>query len=184
MGVRLRAGGAGLLALVLVPVALAVPALARTDPWAEHPVVVELPFRTLYRDSKDVAPGVDRVVRPGRTGLLARVTGLGVVAIELLRPAADEVVLRGSWPGVEGPAVRECGTAAWSPGPGAAAAHRSLPLGTEVAVTDGRTGRRITVVINGRGAFAAGRVIDLSLDAFAALAPPAEGLDQVCLSWS
>jgi rare lipoprotein A (peptidoglycan hydrolase) len=57
-------------------------------------------------------------------------------------------------------------------------------MGTEVTVTDRRTGRQVTVVINGRGPLAAGRVIDLSLDAFAAIAAPGDGLGDVCLSWS
>ena len=193
---RLLAGGAGLLALALVPGVLARPALARTDPSTQirtvhQRTVVEVPYRTLYRDSKDLPPGTERVVRPGRTGLVARrylLTFQGprlgersLAGLEVLRPEADRMIVRGAWPT---PGYRECGTAAWSPGSPTAALHRSLPLGTEVTVTDRRTGRQVTVVINGRGPLAAGRVIDLSLDAFAAIAPPADGLDDVCLSWS
>ena len=42
------------------------------------------------------------------------------------------------------------------------AAHRSLPFGTRVRVTNERTGRSVVVRINDRGPFAGGRVIDLS----------------------
>lgn len=42
------------------------------------------------------------------------------------------------------------------------AAHKHLPLGTEVRVTDVNTGRSVEVVINDRGPFVKGRVIDLS----------------------
>lgn len=42
------------------------------------------------------------------------------------------------------------------------AAHRSLPFGTMVRVTDNHTGRSIVVRINDRGPFVRGRVIDLS----------------------
>ena len=42
------------------------------------------------------------------------------------------------------------------------AAHRTLPLGTQVRVTDVRTGESVVVHINDRGPFARGRVIDLS----------------------
>ena len=42
------------------------------------------------------------------------------------------------------------------------AAHRSLPFGTRVRVTNERTGRSVVVRINDRGPFAHGRVIDLS----------------------
>jgi rare lipoprotein A len=42
------------------------------------------------------------------------------------------------------------------------AAHRKLPLGTEVKVTNLENGRSITVEINDRGPYAKGRVLDLS----------------------
>ena len=42
------------------------------------------------------------------------------------------------------------------------AAHRSLPFGTMVRVTDNHTGRSVVVRINDRGPFVHGRVIDLS----------------------
>lgn len=42
------------------------------------------------------------------------------------------------------------------------AAHRTLPFGTVVRVEDVATGRRVRVVINDRGPFVAGRIIDLS----------------------
>ncbi|PWV81596.1 septal ring lytic transglycosylase RlpA family protein [Halomonas sp. A11-A] len=42
------------------------------------------------------------------------------------------------------------------------AAHPDLPFGTEVVVTRPDTGREVTVVINDRGPFVKGRIIDLS----------------------
>jgi rare lipoprotein A len=42
------------------------------------------------------------------------------------------------------------------------AAHRTLPFGTMVQVTNKNNGRSITVRINDRGPFALGRVIDLT----------------------
>ncbi len=42
------------------------------------------------------------------------------------------------------------------------AAHPDLPFGTEVVVTRPDTGREVTVVINDRGPFVRGRIIDLS----------------------
>jgi rare lipoprotein A len=44
---------------------------------------------------------------------------------------------------------------------GMTAAHRSLPFGTLVRVTNQRTGRSVVVRINDRGPFIRGRVIDL-----------------------
>lgn len=49
--------------------------------------------------------------------------------------------------------------------PGLTAAHRTLPFGTRVRVTDPKTGRHVIVTINDRGPFGHHRVIDLSLDA-------------------
>ncbi|MCX7593657.1 MAG: septal ring lytic transglycosylase RlpA family protein [Fischerella sp.] len=48
---------------------------------------------------------------------------------------------------------------------GMTAAHRSLPFGTRVRVTNTRNGRSVVVRINDRGPFVRGRVIDLSAGA-------------------
>lgn len=45
------------------------------------------------------------------------------------------------------------------------AAHKSLPFGTRVRVTNLRNGRSVTVRINDRGPYSGGRVIDLSAQA-------------------
>jgi rare lipoprotein A len=42
------------------------------------------------------------------------------------------------------------------------AAHRTLPLGTRVRVTNARNGRSVEVRINDRGPYGHGRIIDLS----------------------
>jgi rare lipoprotein A len=44
-------------------------------------------------------------------------------------------------------------------------AHPTAPFGTRLRVTDLESGRSIVVVVNDRGPFARGRVIDLSLEA-------------------
>jgi rare lipoprotein A len=56
------------------------------------------------------------------------------------------------------------------------AAHRTLPFGSHVRVTNRKNGRSVTVRITDRGPFVSGRVIDLSPAAasalgFAGLAP-------------
>ncbi len=45
------------------------------------------------------------------------------------------------------------------------AAHRNLPFGTRVRVTNLRNGRQVTVRITDRGPFVKGRIIDLSRSA-------------------
>ncbi|ANH79676.1 hypothetical protein A8C56_00625 [Niabella ginsenosidivorans] len=42
------------------------------------------------------------------------------------------------------------------------AAHKTLPLGTKVTVTNLKNGRKVKVRINDRGPFVQGRIIDLS----------------------
>ena len=42
------------------------------------------------------------------------------------------------------------------------AAHRSLPLGTQARVTNLKNGKAVMVMINDRGPYCGGRVIDLS----------------------
>jgi rare lipoprotein A len=42
------------------------------------------------------------------------------------------------------------------------AAHKTLPFGTKLKVTNARTGKSVVVRINDRGPYAHGRVIDLS----------------------
>jgi len=62
------------------------------------------------------------------------------------------------------------------------AAHRTLPFGTTVTVVDKRSKRSVTVVINDRGPFIKGRVIDLSYAAAQALQMEKRGLIQVTAS--
>ena len=52
---------------------------------------------------------------------------------------------------------------------GLTAAHRTLPFGTRVRVTNNRNGRSVVVRINDRGPFVRGRVIDLTPAAAQAL---------------
>jgi peptidoglycan lytic transglycosylase len=53
---------------------------------------------------------------------------------------------------------------------GMTAAHRTLPFGTRVRVTNHRNGKSVTVRINDRGPFVRGRVIDVTPAAAQALA--------------
>ena len=95
------------------------------------------------------------------------------------------------------PALAQCGGASWY-GPGfdgkrtasgtrfnqnaMTAAHKSLPFGTRVQVTDQRTGKSITVTINDRGPYASGRIIDLSKAAATELGFRSRGTTKVCIA--
>lgn len=94
-------------------------------------------------------------------------------------------------------AAGQCGGASWY-GPGfhgkktasgqrfnenaMTAAHKTLPFGTVVKVTDQRTGKSIKVTINDRGPFHGSRVIDLSKAAAAKLGTKNAGVGKVCLA--
>jgi rare lipoprotein A len=93
-----------------------------------------------------------------------------------------------------GTAFRQVGLASWY-GPGfhgrrtasgerfdqneLTAAHRQLPLGSEVTVTNLENGRSIVVAINDRGPYVDGRVIDLSKAAARRLGIVEDGLAKV-----
>jgi rare lipoprotein A len=59
------------------------------------------------------------------------------------------------------------------------AAHRSLPLGTRVRVTNVANGRAVEVRINDRGPAIPGRIIDLSYGAARALGAVSDGVFRV-----
>ena len=56
------------------------------------------------------------------------------------------------------------------------AAHRTLPFGTKVRVTDPGSGRTVVVTINDRGPFVKERVLDLSVGAAKALGMTERGV--------
>lgn len=62
------------------------------------------------------------------------------------------------------------------------AAHRSLPFGTKLKVTNKRNGKAVIVRINDRGPFIKGRVIDLSKAAARQLGFISAGHTAVCMA--
>jgi rare lipoprotein A len=62
---------------------------------------------------------------------------------------------------------------------GMTAAHRTLPFGTRVRVTDLKTSRSVVVRINDRGPFIKGRIIDVSRGAAQQLRMIGRGVAQV-----
>lgn len=64
---------------------------------------------------------------------------------------------------------------------GLTAAHKTLPFGTQVRVTNLRNGRSVIVRINDRGPFVGGRVIDLSKGAASVIGLVSSGVAPVQL---
>jgi rare lipoprotein A len=163
-------------------------------------VAIPFPVDTEFRST--MVPGTVQVLQRGRDGQAVgtyRVTMINgqVVSNELIgrwveqapvterRVSGPESMYAGTTevPGTDG--STQTGLASWydPPWSGLTAAHPTLPFGTLVTVTDVETGRSVTVVIDDRGPFASGKIIDLSPEAFAVLRPLGVGVIDVRLSW-
>lgn len=59
------------------------------------------------------------------------------------------------------------------------AAHKKVPFGSNVRVTNKSNGKSVVVKINDRGPFVKGRIIDLSKSAFSSIGNPSSGLINV-----
>ncbi|MBD3655705.1 MULTISPECIES: septal ring lytic transglycosylase RlpA family protein [Marinobacter] len=59
------------------------------------------------------------------------------------------------------------------------AAHKKLPFGSKVKVTNRKSGKSVVVTINDRGPFVKGRIIDLSKSAFSQIGSTSSGLINV-----
>ncbi|MGP2490756.1 septal ring lytic transglycosylase RlpA family protein [Mesorhizobium sp. PUT5] len=62
------------------------------------------------------------------------------------------------------------------------AAHRSLPFGTRLKVTNQRNGKSVIVRVNDRGPFVRGRMLDLSRGAASQLGFVSSGHTAVCVA--
>jgi Lytic transglycolase/G5 domain len=141
-----------------------------------------------------LAPGDVRWVRSGVAGVLletyrvrvvnGRVADKNLLDRRVLREAVPAVRLMGRSTSSSGAHGEQVGEASWydAPGTGFTAASPWLPFGTHVTVTNLATDESVVVVINDRGPFG-GRVIDLSPEAFSALASLGAGVIQVRLTW-
>jgi resuscitation-promoting factor RpfB len=176
-------------------------ALVRYDAIDVHmrEIVRPIPFDTVTSYSRALPPGRVRLLSSGRNGRLLEVYRVRVVDGRVVsrtlvrRQVLDEAAPRRRLVGTStadtsstNPAHgTETGEASWysfAPGSGFTAAHPWLPFGTVVTVTDLENGKSIQVVINDRGPYG-GRIIDLSEDAFSALAALGHGVIDVRLSW-
>lgn len=63
------------------------------------------------------------------------------------------------------------------------AAHKTLPFGTTVKVTNQKNGKQVFVRISDRGPFTKGRIIDLSQAAAKEIGLFNVGVGPVCIEW-
>jgi hypothetical protein len=153
--------------------------------------VVTLPHGTQTTYSEELPPGEVNVLREGVPGQAVRtyrvrledgkVVSRRLVEEAVVSPPVTERRVMGIGD-VEDPTHVQVGEASWYWHDGLTAAHPWLPFGTRVTVTNLANGKSVVVVINDRGPFG-GRIIDLSDEAFAVIAPLSQGVCQVRLTW-
>ncbi len=153
---------------------------------------VPIPHATFTRYTDELGPGRIRMIREGVDGLMLErfrmkvrdgvVVGRQLLGRQVLHPAVSAARLVGRANPSSGTQVGEASWYSFAPGSGLTAAHPWLPFGTVVTVTNLTNGKSVQVVINDRGPFG-GRIIDLSDEAFAWIAPLGQGVCQVRLSW-
>jgi rare lipoprotein A len=162
-----------------------------------------LPAPTHTTFTTNLAPGKERVLRKGQDGRVLKtykreledgklVSKKLIKTHVLVKPRAEvrevgrapaPATTTGSGSSSGGSGHVQVGEASWYNHPGLTAASPSLPFGTQVHVTNVKTGASVTVTINDRGPYVGGRIIDLSNSAFAAIAPLGAGVCQVRLTW-
>jgi rare lipoprotein A len=77
----------------------------------------------------------------------------------------------------------EEGTASWYDYRPGECAHKTIPKGTVVTVTNLATGAHTTCVVTDRGPYDGGRIIDLDKGTFAKIADPSQGVIEVRITW-
>jgi rare lipoprotein A len=150
--------------------------------------------------SEVITPATPRVVYVGRGGGRGAPTDDADLPLKL-RIAAGEVAaaaVRGeprpvrrftgsSGPdGAGGPSSggRQEGGASWYRYKAGTCAHRTLPKGTVVTVTNLANGKSATCTVADRGPFVGGRIIDLDRSVFLAIAEsPGQGVLRVRIEW-
>ncbi|MBU6388981.1 G5 domain-containing protein [Patescibacteria group bacterium] len=182
--------------IVTPGLSVAVPAIRQSQPFtvvitrvAETQLKVDqsIDYSIQYVDAPDLLRGQQQVQQAGREGnreltyLVHRENGT-----ETWRKLTDSTVTQAPVAEIirRGTKVVDYGTglASWYSGVGSlTAAHRTLPLGTRVRVVNTATGASVVVTIADRGPFVGGRIIDLSSDAFAAIASRGSGVVNVRL---
>ena len=153
-------------------------------------VNVSLPYSYVTRHDSSMASGTSEVIQQGREGLEldtysvlledGRRVSSSLVGTQIVRHPRDYIVREGTKaPEFTATGGSQTGDASWFTADGMVAAHRTLPIGSTVKVTDLDNGKSVVVRINQRGPYVDGRIIDLSNEAFEQLAPLGQGTIRV-----
>ena len=150
-------------------------------------------YPTVHKNDPTMEKGQRKVRQSGRDGSQlvrysvtyedGKAVARKVVGTRTLRKPVPKIVAVGTGPRCICTRGTQTGDATWYGAPGMTAAHPTLPFGTVVRVTNLENGRTVTVTIRDRGPWGDGRIIDLSDDAFAQLAPLSDGVIPVRIRW-
>ena len=151
-------------------------------------------FKRQTEQSDKLELGIRKVSKPGVEGIRessyrilyedGKVKSRTFLGAKTLKEPSPEVTLVGTnRPTLKAASHNQAGKASWYHQPGLMAAHRTLPFGTVVRVTNVANGKQVTVTIRDRGPYIDGRVIDLSDTAFNQLSPTSRGVLNVKVEW-
>jgi uncharacterized protein YabE (DUF348 family) len=155
---------------------------------------LSIAYPTVYRRTLNMEYGTTRTVQEGRSGIrLLRyrstyIDGRRVkkhfLGSDVVRTPVPRIVALGAgFPGCVCKRGTQSGDATWYRADGLTAAHPWLPFGTVVRVENLANGKWVNVVIRDRGPYGAGRIIDLSANAFSRIAPLSKGVVYVRIRW-
>jgi uncharacterized protein YabE (DUF348 family) len=150
-------------------------------------------YPTVLRNDPSMEKGLRKLRQSGREGaqlVSYRVTykdgkavARKIIGTKVVRKPVPKIIAVGTGPECICTKGTQTGKGTWYGAPSMTAAHPTLPFGTVVRVTNLENGKTVTVTIRDRGPYGEGRIIDLSKDAFAALAPLSEGVIPVRIRW-
>lgn len=159
---------------------LAAPKITVTVPPTTPPTVVPPPTVVAPMTTTTAAPKRQSTSRSADAGRSAPTTSAQPRPTTTAAPAPPPP------PPEEQPPANQntqSGQASWYDTYSGTCAHKTLPKGTMVNVTNTANGKSVTCRVADRGPYVAGRIIDLDRALFAQLAPPSQGIINVNISW-
>lgn len=154
---------------------------------------VQIPFQIRKQPDPQMDKGVRKIAQKGSKGLKlrrvvvlyenGRVSQSKFLSEKVIRKPTDEIVRLGTGRPLKLTGNSQEGVASWFSAEGYTAAHRTLPFGTRIRVTNTGNGKSVIVTVRDRGPYVDGRVVDLSDDAFSELAPLGSGTFRARLDW-
>jgi rare lipoprotein A len=116
---------------------------------------------------------------PRRVTALAPKPAARAVTTTTVRPAPRATTTTAA----PSPGRTQTGKASWYDHQAGICAHKTLPFGTVVTVTDLDNGRSVQCTVGDRGPYVDGWIIDLNPREFTQLAPQSTGVLNVRISW-